>query len=89
MYEFRWNEWNIEHLAEHGVSPAEAEALVQIARPPFPREIQKGKYLVRGQTAAGAYLQAIFVVDPDGTLYVIHARPLTNSDKRQYRRNRR
>jgi hypothetical protein len=28
MY-FRWNTWNIEHLAEHGVSADEAEYVVE------------------------------------------------------------
>jgi hypothetical protein len=28
--EFRWNAWNIEHIAEHGVTPEEAEAVVQM-----------------------------------------------------------
>jgi hypothetical protein len=25
--EFRWNDWNIEHIAGHGVSPDEAETV--------------------------------------------------------------
>ena len=88
-YEFRWNEWNIDHLAEHAVSPEEAENLIRDARPPFSRELAKGKYLVRGQSMTGAYLQAIFVVDPGDTLYVIHARPMTHVEKHKFRRNRR
>jgi uncharacterized DUF497 family protein len=89
VYEFRWNEWNLEHIAEHGVLQEEAEAIVRRARPPFPRELAKGKYLVRGQSMVGTYLQAIFVVDPGDTLYVIHARPMTNVEKHKFRRNRR
>jgi len=26
--EFRWNEWNVEHIAEHGVTPDEAELVL-------------------------------------------------------------
>jgi uncharacterized DUF497 family protein len=87
-YEFRWNDWNIGHIAEHGILPEEAEAIVQNARPPFPREIGRGKAIVRGQLSSGDYLQVIFVVDPDDTLYVVHARPLAESEKRKIRRGR-
>lgn len=88
--DFRWNAWNIGHVAAHGVSPEEAEEVVLNARPPYPSYEGNGKFLVRGQTDAGRFLQVVYVVDPDGrTLYVIHARPLTESEKRQLRRRRR
>jgi hypothetical protein len=31
----------------------------------------------------------IYVLDPDETVYVIHARPLTDKEKHRYRRGRR
>ena len=89
MYEFRWNSWNIEHIAEHGVTPDEAEYVVRHARPPFPREVGNGKVLARGQTFTGTYLQVIFILDPEETIYVIHARPMKDIEKRQFRRSRR
>jgi hypothetical protein len=27
--DFRWNEWNTEHVAQHGVTPEAAEEVVQ------------------------------------------------------------
>lgn len=87
-YEFRWNEWNIIHIAEHGVTPEEAEYVVNHARNPFPRRIGEGKYYVAGQTEHGYYLQVIFIVDPMGSLFVIHARPLREHEKRRVRRGR-
>jgi hypothetical protein len=30
----------------------------------------------------GRFIQVIYIVDPDGTLYIIHARPLTPNEKR-------
>ena len=89
MYEFRWNAWNVEHIAEHGVSPAEAEHVVNGARAPYPRYEGEGKYSVRGQTWAGRYLQVIYIFDPEEVVYVIHARPLTDAEKRRLRRTRR
>jgi hypothetical protein len=44
--EFRWNDWNIEHLAGHGVSADEAEMVIRGARSPFPRKIEEDKWLV-------------------------------------------
>ncbi|MCY2955321.1 MAG: hypothetical protein NTU53_25620 [Planctomycetota bacterium] len=58
---FDWKQWNIDHLAKHGVAAAEAQYVMQHSRPPYPREIGQGKYLVHGQTQEGRYLQVIFV----------------------------
>jgi uncharacterized DUF497 family protein len=56
----RWDDWNREHIAKHGVSPHEAAYVVLDARPPYPRKTGDGKWLVWGQTAAGRYLQVVF-----------------------------
>jgi hypothetical protein len=48
-----------------------------------------GKYLVRGRSDSGQWLQSIYVFDPPGVVYVIHARPLTDAEKRNTRRSRR
>ncbi len=85
-YKFRWNQWNDEHTAEHGVSREEAEEVVRSARPPYPRREANHKYRVRGQTNGGYYLQVIYLIEPDRRIYVIHARPLTDNEKHQYRR---
>jgi uncharacterized DUF497 family protein len=62
---FSWDEWNIDHIAEHGVAPGEAEYVVKHAAPPFPREIGEGKIKVWGRTADGRYLQVVFVYRSD------------------------
>jgi uncharacterized protein len=87
--EFRWNEWNIEHLATHGVDPDEAEQVITQARVPYPMSRSDDKYLVWGPGRADRLLQVVFVLDDDGTVFVIHARPLTDREKRQFRRGRR
>ena len=87
-YEFRWNDWNIDHIAEHGVSPEEAEYVVSHARPPYPQELAGHKYVVKGQTASGDYFQVIYLIDASGSLFVIHARPLRDPEKRRFRRRR-
>lgn len=86
--DFRWNDWNVEHIGGHGVWPEEAELVVKAARSPYPRRIQEDKWLVWGKGLGGRFLQVIFVLDKDKTVFVIHARPLTEPEKRRYRRRK-
>jgi uncharacterized DUF497 family protein len=87
--EFRWNRWNVEHIARHGVDPEAAEQVVRAAERPYPRAIGDDKRLVWGRDRGGQLLQVIFVFDDDGTVFIVHARPLTDTEKRRYRRARR
>jgi len=87
---FRWNGWNVEHVGKHGVTPEEAEAVVLNAQRPYPSYEGDGKFLVRGQAWDGRFLQVVYIVDDDGeTLYGIHARPMTDKEKRSWRRRQR
>lgn len=88
-YEFRWNEWNIDHVGKHGVAPGEAEHVVNHVRSPYPQELGEGKFLAVGQTEDGRYMQVVYVFDPPGVVFVIHARPLRELEKRRFRRRRR
>jgi len=83
--DFRWNEWNIEHIGKHGVSPEEAEFVVSKARRPYPKAREDDKWLVVGR--GGRWLQVVFIFDPDDVVFVIHARPLTDREKRRERRS--
>ena len=85
--DFRWNSWNIDHIARHGVQPEEAQTVVASARPPFPLSRSDEKWLVWGRGRGGRLLQVVFVLDDDATVYVIHARPLTEREKQRHRRN--
>jgi hypothetical protein len=86
---FRWNDWNRDHIAVHGVSAAEAEYVVNHAAAPYPEQIGDDKWRVRGRTAYGRYLQVIFLFDPDDRVFVIHARGLSEREKHQLRRRTR
>ena len=83
---FRWNDWNVDHIAEHGVTPEEAEIVVLRSRSDEVQFAGDGKYLVWGRGRGGRFLQVIFVRDEDEVCYVIHARPLTTKEKRRFRR---
>lgn len=83
--DFRWNDWNVEHLAEHGVGPDEAENVVAGARRPFPRRIEDDKWIVWGRGFGGRLLQVVFVRDEDDSVFILHARPLTDREKKRWR----
>jgi len=87
--DFRWNEWNIEHVERHGVTPEVAEEVIQTAASPYPRKVGDDKMLVWGASEEGRLLQVIFVLDEDGSIYVLHARPLSERERRVHRRQRR
>ncbi len=87
--EFRWAEWNIDKVVDHGVSPEEAESVVEGAADPYPRHREDDKFLVWGATPAGRLLQVVFLLDEDDCVFIIHARPLTEREKQRRRRQRR
>ncbi|MDB5288933.1 MAG: hypothetical protein JWL69_174 [Phycisphaerales bacterium] len=74
--DFRWNAWNVDHLARHGVDPREAEHVVRFCKRPYPRPHKKGTWLVIGRGNSNRRVQVIYSLDSDGTCYVIHAMPL-------------
>ncbi len=84
--EFRWNQWNVEHIAEHGVSPEQAEEAVCGATRPYPLHSEDDKWLVWGKAAGGEWLQVVYIIDEDDSVFVIHARHLTKNEKKRYRR---
>jgi uncharacterized DUF497 family protein len=76
---FRWNDWNLEHATKHGVSVTESESVVRSASRPYPRKIGRGKWQVVGRGKGDRWVQVIYLVDPDRTLYIIHAMPVRKS----------
>jgi hypothetical protein len=65
MKAFSWGPANVEHIAKHGVAPAEAQYVATHARKPFPRYVGDGKWQVWGRTMDGRYLQVIYVYPDD------------------------
>lgn len=88
-YEFRWNRWNVDHIAEHGIVPDEAEFVINRARRPFPQAQGNGRFLVAGKTLHGRYIQVAYIFSPADVIYVIHARLLNEPEKRRFRRRTR
>lgn len=86
--EFRWIDWNIEHIGQHRVMPEEAEWVACHPTTGYPRK-HRGGYIVWGQTPSGRWLQVAFARDDtedgEGCVFVYHARPLTPKEKRRAR----
>jgi uncharacterized DUF497 family protein len=86
--DFIWPEERIEHIARHGVTPEEVEAvcfgksLVQRAK----SEEKNPVYYVLGQTDSGRYLFCVVIGFPDGKAYPVTAREMTAKEKRRFRR---
>lgn len=62
MVIFIWDEKNVDHIAAHDVTPAEA---VYVVRHIDPIEMPEGRFVVWGPTDAGRLLQVIFVYRED------------------------
>jgi len=81
---FAWNEWNLEHVAKHGVTRQEAEYVVSNAETPFPWPLDDERMVVLGWTGT-RYIQIIFILTtPERDIYIIHARPLDKKDWQQF-----
>lgn len=89
QYEFRWNDWNVEHIGTHGVKPSEAEQVVRRPARGYPKYLGDQKYLAKAQTSDGRYLQVIYIFSPADVVFVIHARPMTAAEKSKLKRRRR
>ena len=57
-----WDEWNIDHIARHGVTREEAEHVVRHAGAPWPQQKGDDKLVVWGPTEVGRLLQLLFVL---------------------------
>ena len=75
--EFRWNAWNLDHATKHGISPEEAESVVRRGARGYPRQVGNDKLLVEGRGTGDRFVRVVFSLDDDGTIYVIHAMPLS------------
>jgi hypothetical protein len=82
-----WDDYRIDHVAQHGVEPEEVWEVCEDSLHQAHRQ-GKNRYRLYGQTAEGRYL---FVVleHAEGTIFKpISARDLTKGEKQNFRRLR-
>ncbi|WP_290898921.1 BrnT family toxin [Ferroglobus sp.] len=82
-----WDDWNVDHIAKHGVSVEEVEEAVKDSRKVIWKH--RGRYVM----IASAHGRILFIVlekiiGEKNSYYVITARDATNSEKRIYRKMR-
>ena len=75
--DFRWVEWNMDHATRHRCTLREIESVVRNAGRGYPRKLDAGKWQVVGRGTGDRVVEVIYLLDPDGTAFVIHAMPLT------------
>lgn len=80
-YRFWWDELNIEHVADHGVEPYEAEEVID--DDPLVVRAGKDRYAAYGQTDGGRYLLVVYAVKSHQRVRVITARDLTSAEKKR------
>jgi hypothetical protein len=79
---FRWEDWNEDHATRHGCTREEIESIVQNRVRGYPHRIDRNKWLIEGRGQGGRMIRVIFFRDPDRTIVVIHAMPLTTRRRR-------
>ena len=80
-----WDDWNVNHIAKHGVSRREVEVVIE-----DPKKIIKKhrkRYAVTG-SAFGRILYVILERIEGERYYVVTARDATTAEKRIYKRKK-
>jgi len=90
--ELIWDDWNVEHIADHGVEPEEVEEVCTsrrrlVLRIGLSKQGLK-RYQAFGPTDSGRLLTIILDHVQPGRFYVVTARDMTEREKRGHRRRR-
>ena len=80
----RWDDWNLKHIAKHGIEPEDAAEVVWDR--PIIDETYKERLRFIGPNAAGRLLTDILGEIPGepGAYYVSSARPASRRERREY-----
>ena len=83
---FWWDDVNVEHIAEHGVEPYEAEEVIDNRQ--LLLRAREEKYIAYGQTDAGRYLMVVYALKSEQRVRVVTARDMTQAEKSRLRQKR-
>ena len=80
-----WDDWNIAHIARHGIDPSEVEQVCH--NDPFVVQTYGGRLRLIGENTSGRALTVIIAIKTtDGDYYPITARPASAKERTLYRR---
>jgi hypothetical protein len=71
-FEFVWTDANVEHLADNGLTPADAELAMAKPRSKF-ESTSSGRLGVRGRSVDGRLIAVIYEPMDELTVYVVTA----------------
>ena len=78
-----WDEWNLEHIARHGVTRDEA---MEVCGGRFiVLRCYAGRFIVVGQSADGRAMSIVIEPEDEWKYYVVTARSSSRSERRAYR----
>jgi uncharacterized DUF497 family protein len=85
IYELVWDDYRIDHVAEHNV---EADEVEEVCRDPRHRARREGRnrYRVYGRTVNGRYLFVVLEQLSGSTFRPITARDMTLGERQNYRK---
>ena len=83
-----WDEWNLEHIAKHGITQGDVEATIK--GPAIAQVTYKNRYLVIGPASEGRFVSVVIGPDPQDptAYYIFSARPASRKERRLYRQQR-
>lgn len=84
--ELLWDEWNLDHIAEHDVLPEEVEQVCNSN--PFVRKARNETLAVYGQSDEGRYLMVFLGKRGKHVYYPITARDMTDRERRTFQKAR-
>ncbi len=79
-----WDDQNLEHIAEHGVSDIEVEEVCY--SDVFVKRARNNTLAVYGQTENGRYLLVILGRRSKGVYYPVTARDMTDGERKTFHR---
>lgn len=83
--EFEWDDYNIEHVAGHHISPDEIENVAFDDEPWVKRGCGQTRYML-GYTVAGRYLFSVYVLKGKSQARVITVMDMDDKTRKLYKR---
>ena len=81
-----WNEWNLDHIAEHNVSPGEVEEVC--CGDPCVTRARNRTLRIIGQSYSGRFLAIFLAPRGRGSYFVVTAREATDAERKRFCRQK-
>jgi uncharacterized protein len=82
--QLHWDDWNLAHIARHGVVPEEVEQSLKDEMALF-LKARQGRVMVLGRAGARLIATVLNEQETEGLFYVITARDMSKKERAYYR----